>query len=78
MGRRLEHNCSLIRGTEDLLEESETEALPAAPKEKTNYRELTALLNELETYDAKYKLDWLSDLLKYSRSEIAQIRKLSQ
>jgi hypothetical protein len=78
MGRRLEHNCSLIRGTEDLLGESETEALPAAPKERTNYLELMALMNELETYDAKYKLEWLSDLLQYCRSEIAQIRKLSQ
>ncbi len=78
MGRRLEHNCSLIRGTEDLLGGSEIETLPAAPKEKTNYLELMAFMNEMEPYEAKYKLEWLSGLLQYGRSEIAKIRKLSQ
>ena len=76
MGKRLEHNCILIRETDDLLIEDNSSNLHLPPEEKTNYKELLSLMSELERYDLKYKLGWLSDILKNTRKEISRVREL--
>ena len=74
MGKRLEHNCGLIRETNELLSNNDLTEMNLPPKERTNYRELLSLIRELEGYDSKYKFGWLTDILKYARKEMSGIR----
>jgi len=74
LGRRLEHNCSMIRETHDILLESQSSDKPLPPKERTNYRELLCLLKELEQYEIKYKNQWMSDLIQKVKVEIKKTR----
>jgi CRP-like cAMP-binding protein len=75
MGKRLETNCNLIRETNNLLvEEGAQSSAPKPPSERQNYKELLALIRELERYHLKYKFDWMGDLLKNSKKEIANVR----
>jgi CRP-like cAMP-binding protein len=76
LGKRLEHNCSLIRETEDLLSESKEQEQPLPPKERTNYKAILALTRELERFDLKYKNEWLSALLNKSKKRINDVRDL--
>ncbi len=74
MGSRLEHNCSLIRETNNLLDESPSSEAPRPPSERTNYRELLSLVRELERYHIKYKLEWLIEILNYVKKEITEVK----
>ncbi len=74
LGKRLEHNCTLIRETRDILLESQSAERPLPPKERTNYRELLSMIRELERYELKYKNPWMSDLLKKIKTEIKKTR----
>jgi CRP-like cAMP-binding protein len=74
MGKRLEHNCNLIRETADLLAENAPSDIPLPPHEKINYKELLALIRELERYEIKYKVVWLTDLLNSVKDEITKTR----
>jgi len=76
LGRRLEHNCTLIRETNELLLESKKSERPLPPRERTNYKELLALVRELEHYEIKYKNDWMSEILNWIKSEINKVREL--
>jgi CRP-like cAMP-binding protein len=74
LGKRLEHNCSLIRETEDLLSESKAQEQPLPPKERTNYKALLSLTSELERLDLKYKNEWLTALLRKTKKNINDVR----
>ena len=76
LGKRLEHNCSLIRETEDLLSESKDQEQPLPPKERTNYKAILAFARELERYDLKYKNEWLAALLNKTKKRINEVRDL--
>ena len=76
LGKRLEHNCSLIRETEDLLSESKEQEQPLPPKERTNYKAILALARELERFDLKYKNEWLTALLNKTKKRINDVREL--
>jgi hypothetical protein len=76
MSKRLEHNCSLIRETEDLLVNTDTADMNLPPKERINYKELLNFVGKLEEYDVKYKLPWLSDIIKKARRELTKVREL--
>ena len=75
MARRLEHNCSMIRETADLITDEDNTEVNAPPKERTNYRELLTFMNELERYDSKYKFPWLSEIIKKMRRELTKLRE---
>jgi len=74
LGQRLEHNCTLIRETNELLLENESSDTPVAPKERTSYKELLTMLGELERYDLKYRTAWLSRLLYNTKGRINKVR----
>ena len=75
MCERLETNCNLIRGTNNLLvEEGSQSGAPKPPNERQNYKELLSLIRELERYHLKYKFDWMGDLLKGLKKDIGNIR----
>ena len=74
MGKRLEHNCGLIRETNELLVNSDVKGQHIPPKERTNYREVLSLIDELEKFESKYKFEWLSEILNYARKEMTYIR----
>jgi hypothetical protein len=74
LGQRLEHNCMLIRETNEFLMENELTDAPVAPKDQTTYKELLAMLRELEKYDQKYKNTWLSSILSSAKSRVNKIR----
>lgn len=76
LGKRLEHNCSLIRETDDLLQESKAQETPLPPKERTNYKTLLSLMRELERYDIKYKNEWLSNILEDTKKKISEVKDL--
>jgi len=76
LSRRLEHNCSLIRETNDLLLENKSLKEPLPPKERTNYKELLNLIRDLERYYFKYKNSWLSEILENAKEEITKTRNL--
>ncbi len=76
LGKRLEHNCGLIRETDDLLQESKAQEAPVPPKERTNYKALLSLMRELERYDIKYKNEWLSNILEDTKTKISEVRDL--
>jgi len=75
MARRLEHNCSMIRETADLLTDEDSTDINVPPKERTNYKELLAFMNELERYESKYKFPWLKEIIKKMRRELAKLRE---
>jgi CRP-like cAMP-binding protein len=70
----LEHNCMLIRQTDELLEESQSSDTPKPPAERTNYKELLKLVRELERYEVKYRHDWITKILNTARQEINKVR----
>ena len=76
LGRRLENNCNLIRETEELLRESKERETPLPPKERTNYKALLAMMRDLERYDLKYKMEWLSDIIRNTKTKINEARDL--
>jgi len=76
LGKRLEHNCTIIRETNELLLESKSSDVPLPPIERTNYKELLGLIRELERYDIKYKNEWLKKILNNVRNEINEVRDL--
>jgi hypothetical protein len=76
MGKRLEHNCNIIRETDDLLAESSSHDNPLPPKERSTYKELLAFIGELERYELKYKNRWLSDIVSGSKKSMAKTRGL--
>ena len=76
LGKRLENNCNLIRETEELLSESKAQETPLPPKERTNYKALLTLTRDLERYDLKYKIEWLSELIAKTKQRVNQARDL--
>jgi CRP-like cAMP-binding protein len=74
LGQRLEHNCMLIRETSNLLEESEYDETLQVPKERTSYKELINMLNELERFELKYSNHWLSSIINRTKSHINKTR----
>jgi CRP-like cAMP-binding protein len=74
MARRLEHNCGMIRETDELLAELESAEPNAPPKERTNYKELMSFVAELERYESRYRFPWMSQILKNTRAEMSKIR----
>jgi len=75
LGKRLEHNCNLIRETNELIQESVSAGKILPPSERTNYKELLSVIRELERYEVKYKNEWLSSLLQKVKKEITEIRE---
>jgi hypothetical protein len=76
MGKRLEHNCNIIRETDDLLAESGSPDNMLPPKERSTYKELLSFIRELERYELKYKNQWLSDIVGGSKKSMAKTREL--
>ncbi len=74
MSKRLEHNCYLIRETNEIMRESKKTAVPLPPKERTNYRELLNMLRTLERFQNKYKNEWLDHIIRKTKSKISKIR----
>lgn len=74
MSKRLEHNCYLIRETNELMKESKKSDVPIPPKERVNYRELLNMLRVLERYQFKYKNDWLEKIIRNTKAKISKIR----
>jgi len=78
LSKRLEHNCNLVRETNDLLQENKSFKEPSPPKMRTNYKELLNLIRDLERYYFKYKNNWLSEILENSKGKINKTRNLFQ
>lgn len=76
LSKRLEHNCGLIRETDNLLMESQKAEMPLPPSERINYKELLSLTKALEVYEMKYKNESLTEILKTSKKETNKIREL--
>ncbi len=76
LSRNLEHNCTLIRETNELLQSRSSEVGVAPPSEKTNYKQLLSMMRELERFELKYKNEWMSEILKFARDEISKVRKM--
>jgi CRP-like cAMP-binding protein len=74
MGKRLEHNCNVIRETDDLLAENESFDTPLPPKERSTYKELLSFIRELERYELKYKNQWLADIVSGAKKSMAKTR----
>jgi hypothetical protein len=75
LGQRLEHNCMLIRETSELLQ-GHTAAGPPPPKERATYKELLTMLKDLERYDVKYQMAWLSSILNSAKARINKVRDM--
>ena len=78
MSKRLEHNCYLIREANELMKESKKNNKPVPPAERRNYKELLNMLRSLERYEAKYKNEWLRELIKQTKNKIIKIREMYQ
>ena len=78
MSKRLEHNCYLIREANELMRESKKNNKPVPPAERRNYKELLNMLRSLERYEAKYKNEWLRELIKQTKNKIIKIREMYQ
>jgi len=78
MSKRLEHNCYLIREANELMKESKKSNEPVPPAERRNYKELLNMLRSLERYEAKYKNEWLRELIKRTKNKIVKIREMYQ
>ena len=76
LGKRLEHNCTLIRETNEILRESMDSEVPVPPKERNNYRELLKMVSELDQYEMKYKNDWMIALLKKTKQDVGRVREM--
>jgi CRP-like cAMP-binding protein len=76
MGKRLEHNCNIIRETDDLLAETDSLDTPLPPKERSTYKELLSFIRELERYELKYKNQWLADIVSGAKKSMAKTREL--
>lgn len=75
LGQRQEHNCTLIRETNELLEgEGNRAGKPPAPKENTPYKELLSILRELERYESTYRNAWLTSILGWAKERINKVR----
>jgi hypothetical protein len=77
MGKRLEHNCNIIRETEDLLVENVSIDAHVPPRERSTYKELLSLIRELERCELKFKLPWLTDLVNGAKRALAKARTLA-
>lgn len=76
LSKNLEHNCTLIRETNELLQSRSSELGAVPPSERTNYKQLLGMIRELERFEVKYKNEWMSEILKFARDEISKIRKM--
>jgi len=76
LGKRLEHNCSLIRETNEIIQETADSGKILPPSERTNYKELLNFIRELERYEAKYRNEWLTALLQEVKKEITKTREM--
>ena len=74
MGKRLEHNCNLIRETDDLLGESGPLDASAPPKERTSYKELLGFIRDLERYELKYRNQWMTEILENAKRMMTKVR----